>query len=864
MKTAYKILFAIILSFTQVIAPSITGRAGGGSALAQNIGEAFYIYRNDGQFNAFFREEIDSMAYSNYDADSVLYDNAVSQVIYTQDSTYVIPLAAIDSVSFVQPETVYSEGTLPITGTLFNYLIAADSMSLTFDPSLPVELTPRIGDKLVATDMSEKLPHGFVGQVRQVDIKLGGIEVMCDSIALSDAVSKFYDVIEIGVSDDGEVKPMSPRKAHAYVFYDNELPHGPIHVPPIDLSAWFGNWDNNNSFKNSFDITFTPQIRLKLTRVVDGIRTHYNLLAVTDADVNMDMKVAVASTTDYTKPVSEMKKWEKKLSFLGKNDFPIVTGISFYFEPGVKATFAGKIAAGFAFDYYIHQVSDITFYDLSLHLPPMVAAMVNRSEGSISITTTDMRWNYLAAKAELKLCAYLRTGLSAIGHKIGWIGGEFDGGLKLGAELYFDIDRLAQDEKDTKLYDELKNIVQVTVNPYVGAHFMVSAVDDKYYFRMGNDLDNILGTWYQGHPLPYFSNTKATRTSATTAKISADITNDCPIPYTVGFVAYDEDGNRASEPAYNEEKYWTRHAFPSYTCELEGLEQGRKYKVYPVIRWFDKYDMLCSPSAELKPQCPVTLSDFKVTKSQYNKGAFTNDNIAYDYRFDVSVTATLEADDLSKISDWGYVYRDPNGQNKEISLKGHGTSYTDVNYAYFRNGTPPFTCTLYGYVKYVGSDEPVYGEPHNYPLEYGETTCPDGNHPHWIDMGLPSGTQWRCCNEGASSPEAYGGYYTFGQVSSAPTLEQIRELLNYCTSEWTSVNGVYGRKFTGPNGGIIFLPAAGGVWDGELYGVSYGYYWSSTPDDSVSAYELYFSSGYAYCGSFNYGRYYGQSVRPVR
>ena len=26
-----------------------------------------------------------------------------------------------------------------------------------------------------------------------------------------------------------------------------------------------------------------------------------------------------------------------------------------------------------------------------------------------------------------------------------------------------------------------------------------------------------------------------------------------------------------------------------------------------------------------------------------------------------------------------------------------------------------------------------------------------------VDLGLPSGTQWRCCNEGASTPEAYGG-----------------------------------------------------------------------------------------------------------
>lgn len=143
--------------------------------------------------------------------------------------------------------------------------------------------------------------------------------------------------------------------------------------------------------------------------------------------------------------------------------------------------------------------------------------------------------------------------------------------------------------------------------------------------------------------------------------------------------------------------------------------------------------------------------------------------------------------------------------------------------------------------------------------------CPNNNHPHWIDLGLPSGTKWRCCNEGASSPEAYGGYFTFGQVSTAPTRNQIKELVENSTYQWTTVNGVNGVKFTGPNGGTIFLPAAGYRFDGELYYAgSYGYYWSSTlyESDPDYAYHLHFYSGYAYWNGRN--RDYGLSVRPVR
>ena len=44
-------------------------------------------------------------------------------------------------------------------------------------------------------------------------------------------------------------------------------------------------------------------------------------------------------------------------------------------------------------------------------------------------------------------------------------------------------------------------------------------------------------------------------------------------------------------------------------------------------------------------------------------------------------------------------------------------------------------------------------------------SCPDSNHPHAIDLGLPSGTKWACCNVDAKIPEGYGGYYAWGETS---------------------------------------------------------------------------------------------------
>ena len=190
----------------------------------------------------------------------------------------------------------------------------------------------------------------------------------------------------------------------------------------------------------------------------------------------------------------------------------------------------------------------------------------------------------------------------------------------------------------------------------------------------------------------------------------------------------------------------------------------------------------------------------------------------------------------------------------------------------------------------------------------GASLCPDGNHPHMIDLGLPSGTKWACCNVGANKPEGYGGYYAWGETETKstydwstykhcdgtreschdlgkdisgtkydvahlkwggswvmPTEEQQDELRNNCTYKWTTVNGVKGGKFTSKkNGKSIFLPAADGRYDSGLRNAgSYGHYWSSTqyPSYALHAYNLYFNWDVAF--TYNYYRDYGYCVRPV-
>ena len=189
--------------------------------------------------------------------------------------------------------------------------------------------------------------------------------------------------------------------------------------------------------------------------------------------------------------------------------------------------------------------------------------------------------------------------------------------------------------------------------------------------------------------------------------------------------------------------------------------------------------------------------------------------------------------------------------------------------------------------------------------------CPDDHHPHMIDLGLPSGTKWACCNVGADKPEGYGGYYAWGETEEKekyswetylygdgsdygaydigvdiagktydvayvkqgsnwrmPTLDQMEEITSSCTSEWITLNDVKGLKITGSNGNSIFLPAAGekytyGSTDGLTEDGVEGHYWTSNCQPDFIGNARLFNFAEEFHGIGSYGRRDGVTVRAV-
>ena len=195
----------------------------------------------------------------------------------------------------------------------------------------------------------------------------------------------------------------------------------------------------------------------------------------------------------------------------------------------------------------------------------------------------------------------------------------------------------------------------------------------------------------------------------------------------------------------------------------------------------------------------------------------------------------------------------------------------------------------------------------------------------FVDLGLSSGTLWMKCNIGAEKETGYGLFFQWGDTvgydestaaahsslstcpgngrnnyyndsalttwgttnltnnvlntsvdaayvhtngkAKMPTLTQVKELINGTNSEWTTIDGVAGRKFTNKTDSskYIFIPAAGYFCNGSRSRKgSYGRVWSSSLYTSSvdDAYYLNFSSSNV--GTDDIGRSNAFSVRGVK
>ncbi|MBO5618765.1 MAG: hypothetical protein J5902_02150 [Paludibacteraceae bacterium] len=148
--------------------------------------EAFYIYRNDGNFNGFFYDEVVQMNYSKTGLDSVEYEQYVTYEVVLADTTYRIPLASIDSIGFQQPEIKFNpkvkfiekDGYCPYFWFI-NGSTSGTAIGVYFR-DLPEHMIPQVGDVLIG------LPTDPIAEEKYIYGIQGSFSCKVKSVTLSD------------------------------------------------------------------------------------------------------------------------------------------------------------------------------------------------------------------------------------------------------------------------------------------------------------------------------------------------------------------------------------------------------------------------------------------------------------------------------------------------------------------------------------------------------------------------------------------------------------------------------------------------------------------------------------------------------
>lgn len=591
--------------YTLFILAVVLGMLGIQTASAQQTQDALYIYRNDGGFNGFFFADIDRIEYSKVDTLGVEHDDYVVQEVYALDTLYRIPLNAIDSVTFVTPETIYKKDVVHTTESdMWNYVISSDSVSmLKLATNTPSGMIPKVGDKIVTTKSREFLPGGFYGVVKKVSTSSGYITVNCEVPELTELFDQVvFKAAAVGSPDGG-----SSARTRGEESATNEF-----EIPAVNFMRSLGGGDINYDLGNNWSLKGNGSMEL-------GVNHKVNLRAF------MAIRWALGMNLDITQRVETTSWFDLKLSgevggqvdihtyLLNGWEWIPDTPFAIEWEGGFSISASGKVELNVhrkhvSSSYFMVQYND-SFYD------------EERSQCVESFHTLGTEAE-TSLSGELSATAgpYFSVYVCLAKKEVGKMGLRFDAGTKvnLSAELNMTDYLLAavpsmlpavMMAKPTALYDYLNRDGSVKFGRFFKIDFEAQLANIKKLKYTKTLYDNFSTpakrAWidFEGGLVPKFSTTRLIydkEKNKMTAQVA--LTRKTLMGNKVGFAAYyTKSGKQAARSLYDTQyKYDGEVAsFNKWSQTFENLHGGKELTFYPIVTLLPplNIELLASPAS---------------------------------------------------------------------------------------------------------------------------------------------------------------------------------------------------------------------------------------------------------------------------
>ena len=525
-------------------------------AFAQS--DAMYIYRNDGEFNAFLKSDIDSIAQSHYDADSILHADWQMQVIYTQDSIYKIPIAAIDSVSFVTPEVILNDKVFELTAAHDPYLSECDTIRFTLSLDTPSEMCPSKGNIVVSTYDCLSFPDGIMARIFSKTQDSNGIHYNCEKVGIEDVYDQLIIIGECYVED-----PQASSRRKAEVTYEREI--------------WNKSWTKTlEKGGTTTTLNIGDAARMKVTVNIQIGKPMY---------FRLDLQNDLTSSIKFNATSSFEKYFEKVLVqkvSLGRIPIP---GTVLFITP--KLGLSGYFAEGATVSL-----------DCSAHF--------NRTD-KVSFVLQNKKWStYLTPKndagidvASLSMTGYMEVGLipdllfSLCGSATG-LGLECMVGVKESVDFEFD----AVAAFDEGMYAALKNSYARTTVPWSARAYVQLGLFGDGIQPASVKVSSEPQVGKDKYLLPLFTKPEYQKgLSENIAVLKTEPSRDLLLPVQLGMSFYEEDTKLETKyvsTTYKEQNKWTLNGVQvAYT----NMEAGKIYTAYPTVKIMGK-ELRALPSTD--------------------------------------------------------------------------------------------------------------------------------------------------------------------------------------------------------------------------------------------------------------------------